>query len=326
MAPVNTVLGPVDSGELGVTLPHEHVFINLTAEFRAVGLLNDYDLMVEEVRAFGAAGGGALVDVTTRGLTAGAAPDPHAALTDTDGGRSARSSVAALRHLAKETGTHVVAGTGFYRDPYLDREWFDRNSVDAIAEILVKDITEGFDGIGVRAGIIGEIGADKWYISAAEERSFRAAARAHTATGLAITTHAARWPVGLPQLDLLESEGVDPRRVVIGHCDRVSDSGYYEQILRSGAWAQFDTIRGTNPHDTELRVGCVHRLVEKGYLDQILVSHDVCRTEHLSAYGGNGYTYVPTTFAGLLAERGLTAGQLRTLLVENPRRMLTGEG
>jgi hypothetical protein len=73
----------------------------------------------------------------------------------------------------------------------------------------------------LRAGVIGEIGADRWYVSAAEERSFRAAARAHLRTGLTISTHAARWPVGLEQLRLLTEEGADPRRVIIGHADSV---------------------------------------------------------------------------------------------------------
>src|SRR6267143_249850 len=75
--------------------------------------------------------------------------------------------------------------------------------VDLTPDEIGRDITEGVRGTGVRAGIIGEIGADRRYISAAEERSFRAAARAHLKTGLTISTHAARWPVGLAQLKLL---------------------------------------------------------------------------------------------------------------------------
>src|SRR5262249_23483894 len=124
---------------------------------------------------------------------------------------------AALRRVSEATGMAIVMGCGHYRDPYLDRDWFDRMAVDDIAAELVREIEEGVRGTGVRAGMIGEIGADRAWISAAEERSFRAAARAHRRTGLTITTHAARWPVGLAQVALLTEEGVDPGRIIVGH-------------------------------------------------------------------------------------------------------------
>src|SRR5215475_1005268 len=195
---VMTVTGPVDAQQLGVVLPHEHVFIDLVSEYRGSGLLNDEHLACEELRALKSAGGCTLVDLTLDEI----GRDP-----------------AALRRVSEATGLSIVMGCGHYRDPYLDRDWFDRTAVDAIADQIVLDITDGVRGTGVRAGIIGEIGADRLYISAAEERSFRAAARAHLRTGLTISTHAARWPVGLEQLQLLTEEGADPRRVIIGHAD-----------------------------------------------------------------------------------------------------------
>lgn len=162
------------------------------------------------------------------------------ALPDAPGGdKSTTRSIAnveAVKRVAEQTGLNVVLGTGHYRDPYLDREWFDRTSVDDIAQSMVSDITEGFGDTGVRAGIIGEIGCDKWYVSAAEERSFRAAARAHLATGAPIYTHAARWTVGHEQLDLLEREGVEPARVAVGHCDLVPVEGYAERLAARGAF------------------------------------------------------------------------------------------
>ena len=201
-----TVTGPVDSGDLGIVLPHEHVFIDLVREYRGSGLLNDEHLARAELGALRAAGGGTLVDLTVDEI--GRDPD-------------------ALRRVSVATGISIVMGCGHYRDPYLDRAWFDRTGVDAIAAEIVRDITEGVRDTGVRAGIIGEIGADRHYVSAAEERSFRAAARAHRLTGLTISTHAARWPVGLAQLELLTQEGVDPRRVIVGHTDSVPIPDYH---------------------------------------------------------------------------------------------------
>ncbi len=197
---IMTVTGPLAPDELGVVLAHEHVFIDLVREYRGSGLLNDEELAREELAALRTAGGRTLVDLTTDEI----GRDP-----------------AALRRVSEATGVSIVMGCGHYRDPYLDRNWFDRMAVDAIADEIVRDLTEGVGGTGIRAGIIGEIGADRHYISAAEERSFRAAARAHLRTGVTINTHAARWPVGLAQLRLLAEEGVDPRRVIIGHTDSV---------------------------------------------------------------------------------------------------------
>ncbi|MGH3445198.1 MAG: phosphotriesterase family protein, partial [Nocardioidaceae bacterium] len=237
-----TVRGPVDPDDLGLTLPHEHVFIDLVREYRADGLLNDRSLAVAELRAYADAGGRTLVDCTSIGL----ARDPLA-----------------LVSVARETGLHIVMGCGYYRDPYLPAE-LDTMSVDSVADSIVRDIEEGADGTGVRAGVIGEIGSDRGHLSALEERSFRAAARAHHRTGLTITTHAARWPVGLPQLDLLAEERVDPRRVVVGHCDLVPDPAYHLAVARRGAFVQLDTVQGESEYDTQCRVAWVRNLAEHG--------------------------------------------------------------
>jgi phosphotriesterase-related protein len=302
MTTVMTVTGPVPISELGFTLPHEHIFANQVREYRGNGLLNDEALAVRELRKLVDSGGKTLIDCTIDEL----ARDPLA-----------------LQRVATETGLNIVMGCGHYRDPYLDNDWFDKNSVDAIAELMIRDLNEGVDDTGVRSGIIGEIGADKWYISAAEERSFRAAARAHHATGITITTHAARWPVGLPQLDLLAEERVDPRRVIIGHCDMVPTPGYHEAIAKRGAWVEFDTIRGESEYDTECRVQFVVDLVELGFVDHILISHDLCLRTHMSATGGCGYDFIIRDFIPRLRNAGLDDEAIHRITVENPARALT---
>ncbi len=170
-----------------------------------------------------------------------------------------------------------------------------------MADLIVRDIEEGTDG--VRAGIIGEIGCDR-VITAVEERSFRAAARAHRRTGLTITTHAARWPVGNAQLDLLTEEGVDPARVVIGHCDMVPDHDYHLALARRGAWVQFDTVQGVHEWDTPQRLDWLRSLADHGFLDRVLLSQDVCLRSDYVAMGGSGYAYVVTAFADRLKDAG----------------------
>ena len=184
--------------------------------------------------------------------------------------------------------------------------------------------TVGVGATGVRAGIIGEIGCDR-FISAAEERSFRAAARAHRRTGLTITTHAARWPVGTAQLDLLAEEGVDPTRVVIGHCDMVPDHDYHLALAGRGAWVQFDTVQGTHEWDTRQRLDWLRSLADAGFLDRVLLSQDVCLRTDYAAMGGPGYAYVVTEFADRLKDSGFDESDVRQMVVDNPRRMLTGE-
>ena len=298
-----TVMGPVPSRELGVTLPHEHLLIDLTRQVIQGGCINDLDLLQDELTAFAKIGGKTLVDCTTREI----GRDPTA-----------------LQTLSSATGINIVMGCGLYREPFISREWIDAHGVDEIAQQLVDEIEHGVDGTGIRPGVIGEIGSEK-SITALEERVLRATARAHVRTGLTITTHTARWPNGLKQIAILKAEGVDPRRVIIGHCDTVPSLEYHSAIAEEGAFVEFDTIRGDSSYDIELRLTFITSLIRQGHINQILLSHDVCLRSHLRALGGPGYTYVPTTLVDHLRQRGLSDDDVRILLVENPRRALSGD-
>ncbi|MEW5991640.1 MAG: phosphotriesterase-related protein [Chloroflexota bacterium] len=299
-----TVLGPVAIEELGVTLPHEHIFLDLWKEFGREGVLNDFDLVVRELQDYVDAGGVTLIECTPR-----------------DMGRNPYG----LARVAERTGLNIVMGTGYYRHPYLDRDWFDRHTVDEVAALLVEDLTVGADGSGICAGVIGEIASEREWITTTEERSFRAAARAHLATGATITTHAACFPAGLPQLDLLASEGVDERRVIIGHCDTVPDLQYHLALARRGAWIQFDTIRRTNEYELDLRVRLISQLADAGYLDNLLLSHDICLRSTLRAYGGSGYSFVIREFVPRLRANGFGDTDIRQVIVDNPRWAIARE-
>jgi predicted metal-dependent phosphotriesterase family hydrolase len=288
--------------ELGVVMPHEHTFIDLLREYRGEGLVNDPELVRDELIRYREAGGRTIVDCTSRGL------DPQPVLT---------------RRVAEESGVTIILGTGFYRRPYLDEEWFASRSIDEIADVLIADIRDGIDGSGVRAGIIGEVGCDR-EITPPEEKSFRAAARAHAQTGLTITTHAARWPVGLAQLDVLESEGVPADRVIIGHCDMVPDRAYHRAVAERGAWVQFDTIQPGPEYFLERRVRAITALVEAGFAQRILLSHDVCLVSNFELVGGSGYSYILREFRHRLEAAGLPQATVEAFLTTNPARALSG--
>ena len=300
---VMTVLGPVPVKQLGITLMHEHLFIDLCRVTRDPDhWLNDFNLTIKELAPYSAGGGRTLVDVTNRDL-----------------GRNP----AGLQNVARITGLNIVMGCGWYREPYYQPEIYEKRT-DQVAQDIIDEIENGVGDTGVRPGIIGEIGCDRNYISPAEERSFRASARAHKRTGLTISTHTVRCTAGLDQLDILEDEGVDLHRVIIGHCDTYPDPQYHEAIAKRGAYVEFDCIRSKFDWEIASRVQWVIRLIENGYLKQILLSHDCCMKPHLQAYGGNGYDYVLRDFVPRLLAKGLSNEQIQILLVENPASALTG--
>ena len=310
---VTTVLGDVSPSDLGITLMHEHVFCSLLSEYRGDGWLNDGAVAVTELNRFREAGGQTVVDLTLRGM--GRRPE-------------------ALRKVSEETGLHIIAGTGLYRHQYYDADWVDCHSADDISAWMVQELEEGIEGTGIRAGIIGEIGCDE-YITAQEERVFRAAGRAHLRTGITVSTHAARWPVGHMQLDVLEEEGVEPRRVVLGHCDTVTAPGwnstknaeeYYESLIRRGAFVSFDHFGAwASEYDDTRAIEHVVKIVDKGFAEHVILSQDVCFRSTLHAHGGNGYDYLLTDVVPRLREAGMSENTIRTILVDNPRRALTGE-
>ena len=302
---VMTVRGPIPPADLGLTLPHEHIFLNL---FRITRLrdqrFNDEQLMIDEVRRFKEAGGGTIVELRNHGLE----PNP-----------------AALRRVSEATGVNIVMGCGWYREPYYDHAYIARRTTRDLTADFVQEIEQGEPTSGVRPGIIGEIGADLDYVSPPEEKVHRAAARAHVKTGLAITTHSLESPVGLDQLDIFEEEGADLRRVVVGHAATWPDPDYHEALARRGAYVQFDTVRGLRRYDTDQQLRLTLEFIRRGYLEHLLLAHDCCFQGHLAAFDGNGYTFIPTRFASLLKEAGVADEQIQMLLVENPRRLLSGE-
>ncbi|MCM3658335.1 hypothetical protein M3147_13855 [Agromyces mediolanus] len=308
-AEATTVRGPLNADELGRTLVHEHLAVNMMRELRAPGLLNDGVQALAELKRFREHGGRTVVDLTNRSL--GQHP-------------------LALRRFSEQSGVNIILGTGLYRQAYFDRDQLDRTSTRALADLFVRDLTDGIDETGVRAGIIGEIGTEV-QMTAQEERVFRAAALAHLETGTTISTHAAHWPVGLDQLDLLESCGVAPRSVIIGHCDsvgspewtRVADiTDYHAAIAARGAYVAFDHIR--RGADLQRRVEYIMAMVDSGRIHQILLSHDAAFRPDLTSNGGDGLTLIFTGLVPRLIERGLSDADIDTILVENPRRALTG--
>ena len=309
---IQTVRGAIPPADLGFTLPHEHTKVSLwhiQGRWDYWELIGEEPRILEELGAYTAAGGRALVDLTLDGI-----------------GRD----LPRLARISEATKLHIIGGSGWYRTAYYPPEArIDHRTTDDLADEIVREFTDGVPGPNgpVRPGIIGEIGTDKPWVTAQEERVFRAAARAAKRTGAAVTTHAVQSDVGLAQLAILEDEGLDPARIVIGHCDSYPRSEHWREIVRRGATVEADFLgmsftpleRAGEPKVIEL----LKQLIDEGFASQIMLSQDVCHDSQLLSYGGNGYTYLQKTFLPRLLAAGVDQQTIEQITVKNPARVLT---
>lgn len=296
---VETVTGPVATAELGVTLVHEHLLVDMyEVSLNSVGVLLDERAAAEELSLFREAGGVTVVDQTTVGLN-----------PDWEG----------LRRISLATGVRVIAGTGIYWHRFRPA-WVESMSEEALCARFVAELVEGVGTDRIRAGLIGEIATGHREIDAIEARVFRAAAAAQLETGAPIATHALFTRIGLDQLDLLEAAGADPARVLIGHADTCPDQSYHRTVLERGAWLGFDTVGQADKTTDDWRADRLAEYAALGYIDRMLISSDVCKRPALARNGGGGYAQVLRDFVPLLQARGFSPDDVRQLLVENPRR------
>ena len=319
---VMTVTGSVDVDELGFTLMHEHIFLDLMRDaWIFTNVLNDPELADVELRRIGDAGGGTIVDLTSGGLRE---HDKHL-LYDEDLNHIKHSI--AVRRASERSGIKVILGAGWYHQNYYEPRLWEMTTGEMTEEI-VREIEDGIDGTDVQAGHIGEIGAHYNWLSAIEERVLRAAARAQIKTGLGLTTHSTLGVGGLEQLDVLEQEGVDLRRVVIAHSGLFPRPAYHAEIARRGAAVSFDRM-GDLTNNSEFHRARVMRhikeLIENGHIERIVFSHDVCYASDLATNGGCGYDWLSVHGKALFElEIGMTTEQWQQIMVKNPKRILAG--
>lgn len=302
--PIITVQGEIPETKLGVTLSHEHVLCDLWGLIKDYdGILDDQELAVEELSYYKGFGGRSVVDATSIGL-----------------GRNP----AALRKISQATGLNLIMGSAWYRERVYPSYIFEF-SVEALAEMIINDITAGAEGTDVRAGIIGEIGTERHHITPAQERVFRASGRAQRRTGVSIWTHTTHFgELALEQIALLREEEVPPDRIVISHLGDHYRPRNLAEIAERGVYLSIDNIGycGEGYGSDEWRARNIGYLFEAGYGHQIMLSGDVCAKHHLRAYGGKGYGHVLSKFVPLLRSRGLSEEDVHTMTVTTPAKVL----
>ncbi|HYL37892.1 MAG TPA: hypothetical protein VEV17_18395 [Bryobacteraceae bacterium] len=290
----------------GATLFHEHLSIDLPPVTPGRGVpapqaTADVNLMIREVRTAGTEGVVCIVD--------GGHPDMGRKLDN-------------LRQIAMNTPVHIVAGGGYYMQRTYPAEIATR-SEDQIADELVRETIR--DGLGA----FGEIGesANMAELTADERKVFRAVGKAHLRTNLPIFTHNAYGTgpnvppeAALRQLDVLESVGVKPQHVAIGHTCCLDDpkAEIIKQVAKRGAFVGFDRVTGGLVPDDK-KVTMVLAFLEAGYANQLLLCSDFTgrRTPARPGYGNTLTVFVPK-----LRQAGVKEETLHAITADNPRRLL----
>jgi phosphotriesterase-related protein len=355
---IMTVWGPIEPIELGFTDMHAHVMSDMSVwrsmvvptmpdnlsvlgdepvSLENVGqlrrnwflladnmLLDDEEVMRAEVADFRAAGGGAMVEKSCLGT---------------------RRDVPALQRISKQTGVHIVATTGLF----VEESWpeYARDmTVEQLTDLMVKEIEEGIEDTGIKAGHIGELGVGN--VSERDVRNLRAAARASLETGVSVSVHQSIGkPYGRISLDILIQEGMDPQRIIMDHVDedlferelrvlienpdrRGLCLDYAKRLLDRGVSVGFCNFG--HSYATEFfgwvsvpdwqRIALLLKLVNAGYAAQIVLGSDTFTKMLMQRYGGDGYCRLTDYVVPTLKTLGVSDFDIRLMTVENPARLL----
>ena len=316
MPAVNTVSGPVDAVDLGFALSHEHLATN------AAGLRQTYPEFIDRSGIIEQAvvalkeaydeGLRTIIDVTTIDL-----------------GRDVKM----MEEVSRRSGVQIVAATGNHLA--VPRPFGDV-SPDVIASLYVREIEEGIEGTGIKAGII-KVASDRGGVTKPQEVILRAAARARNRTGIPISTHT--WSpdrVGDQQVRILREEGVDLNGVYIGHSNDDTDMDYLLGLLDQGVWLGLDRYPGGREPGTpawEQRTEIVKKLIDAGYRHRIMLSHDysVPKARHGAQVqeerrraNPDGYNFITRRVLPRLKELGASDEDIHEIMEGNPRRFFEG--
>ena len=338
---VQAVRGLIEPSELGRTLMHEHVVCDFTPTARrpeaqveitlenvwefnynwvnapGIRVLLDREVAVREMQRMVRDGGESVVEVSTYPMVL----DP-----------------AGLREVSERTGIHIVRGCGRYLDEFMGPEDRQRSVDDLVADI-VADIREGAnhqssDEVGIRAGIIGEIGCS-WPWTNAERRSLQAAVIAQQETGAALSIHPGRnAEAPFEIVAFLQEAGADFSRTIMDHIDRrIFEIDDILRLADTGCVLEFDVfgwetsffVQGVDLDlsSDAVRVTAIRALIDAGHLDRIVIAHDICQRTRQVEFGGHGYGHIYRNIIPMMHRRNFSEEQIDAILIDNPARLLT---
>ena len=340
---VQTVLGPIPPEQLGVTLTHEHLLIDLgtimtppanasaldffskpvtvemLSEIRHYGRLNadnaqlfDVQTAIDEIALFRQHGGDSIVDATSIGI--------------------ARDPVALVR-ISRASNVNIIMGSSHYVAAAHPADMNARSEDDIVRQI-VGDVTLGADGTRVKAGIIGEVGCS-WPLADNERKVLRASARAQRLTGAPVLIHPGRNESSpMEIIEVLAEAGADLDRTIMGHLDRtvfqheilarIAEAGCYLEWDLFGRESSYYTLNpGVDMPGDAKRIDDIAWIASQGYGNKIVISHDMASKDRLTKYGGHGYHYILANIVPRMRARGFTDEAVGNILINNPREALT---
>jgi len=340
---IQTVLGLIEPGAFGITLPHEHLMSDGSGWFSeppdafekemayhpvTVDILwwltyhrftnlddltfSDENEAIDEIMHFKLAGGNSVVEMSNLGL-----------------GRSP----AALARISRATGLNIVMGSGYYIDASLPPE-VDDMSEEEITEEIVHDIEEGVGPKRIRAGLIGEIGLS-WPMTVNERKSLRAAAKAQKLTGANLNIHPGQGEASaMEAVRIVEEVGGDLTKTTMDHIDRaVRERENRIALANTGVYMEYDLFgregyypmehRKIDLPNDHMRINEIMDLIDAGYIKQIIISQDIWNKTQRRKYGGWGYAHIMDNVLPVMRAKGMSDEDIHTIMVDNPARVFT---
>lgn len=297
---IQTVKGLIDPKQMGVTMSHEHLCLDLSRVRKNDDSTYGYsNIVIDEIKKAKTLGVNTFIEVTCN-----------------DMGRDVQQLV----RLSDECDIHIIAATGFYLDEY-HSEVVRKSTPEELAEIFIHDLTVGIDHTSIKAGVIGEVASSE-EMTESEHKVLMASAIAAKKVGCAITTHCQLGKLGKEQAKIFIDMGMNPEKVVLGHVDLSNDLDYMCSLLNLGFNIAFDTIGKTSYLSDDKRAENLKYLLDQGYINQIVLSQDISRKSYFSVSGKyDGYTTVLKKFIPKLLELGVKKDYIEKMLVSNPQRI-----
>ncbi|MGR3425067.1 MAG: phosphotriesterase family protein [Sagittula sp.] len=323
---IQTVHGPIESGDMGRTMFHEHLLImypgaeyDSTITFDREALIAEAGRRLKQLRE-------------EHGVVSFVDPCPIELGRDAD----------AMRRISDLSGLNIVCTTGFYFQPLGLPPYWANSTVEQVAELYVTELEKGIGDTGVRAGAL-KCATGEGQISDSERKCLAAACIAQKETGVRIITHTTSGTCGPDQQDIFFEAGIPANAMVIGHCCETGDNDYHRRIVDRGSYIGFDRIGWAQYNSDDARADALATLIEQGYEDQILLGQDrytamrgrygrpqsaeeVMRMEEAKRQGAwpPPYTHLFTDFFPRMAARGVAEDRLYRMLDVNTVRFFSG--
>jgi phosphotriesterase-related protein len=300
VAKLITTLGEKTLEDIGLILPHEHLFVDLgdikAESYKHADVTEVIAVMTPELEKAKRAGVSALVECTPVGV-----------------GRR----VDIVKALSQATNFPVVVATGIYREPWIPA-WAHEATQGKLESWMISELLSEIEGTGVQAAWI-KLSAGDDGITQCETKILRAAATAGRMTNATIGSHTIRGRVVLRQLELLEEENYTPERFIWIHTQAESDVALHLEVAERGAWLEFDAI-GSEAFSDEYFIERITSLLEAGFAEQLLLSHDRGWYDPSKSKGGTQlpYTYLTETFLPKLRSAGVDDMTIEQLTRVNP--------